>query len=54
VRNHEEVQIGTPRFRQVIGALVLLTAALVLFGVAPFGPVTVGVALLLVGAGLLV
>jgi hypothetical protein len=54
VRNHEEIQVGTPRFRQVVGALVLLTAALVLFGVAPFGAATFGVALLLVGAGLLV
>jgi hypothetical protein len=44
---------GPPRARQVVGAAVLLMSGLVLLGWVPLEKGTFGVALLLVGAGLL-
>ena len=54
VRDDHEVDLPVPRLRQLVGAAVILVAFGVLLGVVPFGPGLLGVALLLVGAGLLV
>jgi hypothetical protein len=55
VRDHDELQLpGPPTLRVVIGGAVLVLAAAVLLGLVPFGAVTFGVALVLIGAGLVV
>lgn len=55
MRNHEELQTpGPPRARLVLGAVVMLIGGLVLLGVVPFGLMTFGVVLVLIGAGLVV
>jgi hypothetical protein len=55
VRNHEELQApGPPRARLLLGAVLMLIGGLVLLGLVPFGAMTFGVVLVLVGAGLVV
>ena len=55
MRNHEDVQLpGPPRARQAIGALLMIVGGLVLLGYVPFGMMTFGVVVILLGAGLVV
>lgn len=53
--DHQEPQLpGPPRARQALGAVVMLMGALLLLGWLPFSLTTFAVALVLVGAGLVV
>ena len=53
MRNHDELQLpGPPRVRLFVGAVVLVVGGLVLLGFVPFGALTFGVMLVLIGAGL--
>ena len=55
MHNHDEAQLpGPPRARLVVGLAVLILGGLVLLGFVPFGMSTFGVALVLIGAGLVV
>jgi hypothetical protein len=54
LRDHDEIQIGIPRARQVVGCMLFSMGMLVAVGWLPLTAVVVGVALLLVGAGFLV
>ena len=52
--DHDLQLPGPPRMRLLIGAVVLLVGGLVLLGYVPFGALTFGVVLVLIGAGLVV
>ena len=54
MRDHDEAQLpGPPRLRKLVAAVVLVMAAAFLAGWLPFTATSVGLALLVVGAGLL-
>jgi hypothetical protein len=53
VRNDHEVQVAIPKLRQVVAVSVLALGAGVALGWVPFGPQMMGLALVLVAAGLL-
>ena len=53
--DHPDPEVpGPPRARQVLGLAVIILGAMVLLDVLPFGASTFGIALVLVGAGLVV
>jgi hypothetical protein len=54
MRNHEPIEVAIPGARRVVGALLFLFAGLLLVGWMPFSAQTIGLAMLLVGAGLMV
>jgi hypothetical protein len=51
--NRRQIEIGIPRLRQLVGAVVLLIGGLMLLGVLEAETTTIGLALVVIGAGFL-